>query len=140
MCCCDLSSFCHNLFGRHHNLYNNWHNFSTCVFFSVGAVYTYSATIYPISAMIYLRGTTFYIVPVLQFDAEDEEGNVSTHNSVLSIEPIKHTETWSIYSDENDEDKFIPGASGLMSSCHKNLFVQHQSLLLQQCHQGWWRN
>ena len=53
-----------------------------------------------------------YIIPVLQFDAEDEEGNVSTQ---LSVEPIKHTETyslgdehWSIYSDGGDEDRFIP--------------------------------
>ena len=31
------------------------------------------------------------------------------------------------------------GVSGLMSNCHRNLFLQHQSLLLQQCHQGWWK-
>ena len=106
----------HDLFGRHHNLYNSWNNFSTCIFFLVGAiVYTYGAMIYPISTTIYLRGTAFYIIPVLQFDAKDEEGNVSTHDSMLSIEPVKHTETysledehWSIYSDGGDEDKFIP--------------------------------
>ena len=116
MCCCDLSSFCHNLFGRHCDLYNNWHNFSTCIFFSVGTiVYPYSTAIYPVSTTIYLIGTVLYIIPVLQFDAEDKEGNVSTHDSMLSIEPVKHTETyslrdehWSIYSDGGDEDKFIP--------------------------------
>ena len=65
--------------------------------------------------MIYLIGTALYIIPVLQFDAEYKEGNVSTHDSVLSIEPIEHTETyslrdehWSIYSDGGGEDKFIP--------------------------------
>ena len=65
--------------------------------------------------MIYLIGSTLYIIPVLQFDAKDEEGNVSTHDSMLSVESIKHTETyslgdehWSIYSNGGDEDKFIP--------------------------------
>ena len=48
-------------------------------FLSVGTViYTYGAVIYPISAVIYLIGTALYIIPVLQFTAEDEEGNVST--------------------------------------------------------------
>ena len=109
-CVChhNLSSFCHDLFSRHHNLYNSQHNFSTCIFFSVGAI------VYMHGAMIYLV-SMLYIVPVLQFNAKDEEGNVSTHDSVLSIEPIKHTENyslwdkhWSIYSDGGDEDKFIP--------------------------------
>ena len=139
MCHHDLSGFPNNLFGRCHDLYNNRHNFSTCIFFLVGTiVYLYGTAIYLVSAAIYLIGTTLYIIPVLQFNAKDEEGNVSTHDSILSVEPIKHTETyslrnehWSIYSYGDDEDKFIPGMSGLMSNCHKNLFLQHQSLLLQ---------
>ena len=65
--------------------------------------------------MIYLIGTTLYIIFVLQFDAKDQEGNISTHDSVLPVEPVKHTETysledkhWSIYSDGQGEDKFVP--------------------------------
>ena len=64
--------------------------------------------------MIYLIGTALYII-ALQFHAEDQEGNVSTHDSVLPVEPVKHTETyslqdehWSINSDGGDEDKFVP--------------------------------
>ena len=75
----------------------------------------YSAILYLCSAMIYLIGAMLYIILVLQFDAEDQEGNVSTHDSVLPVEPVKHTETyspedehWSIYSDGGDVDKFIP--------------------------------
>ena len=82
----------------------------------VGAVvYTYGTTIDLVSTTIYLIGAALYIIPVLQFDAKDKEGNVSTNNSMLSIEPVKHTETyslgdehWSIYNDGGDEDKFIP--------------------------------
>ena len=85
-------------------------------FLSVGAViYTYGTAIYLISAVIYLIGDMLYIIPVLQFDAKDEEGNISTHDSMLSVEPVKHTETysledehWSIYSDGGDEDRFMP--------------------------------
>ena len=64
--------------------------------------------------MIYLINAKLYIILVLQFNAEDQEGNVSTHDSVLPVEPVKHTETysledehWSIYSDGGDEDKFV---------------------------------
>ena len=56
-----------------------------------------------------------YIILVLQFNAEDQEENISTHDSVLPVEPVKHTETysledehWSIYSNGGDEDKFVP--------------------------------
>ena len=118
---CNLSVWCHNLsrvhhdlFGRHCNLFSS-HEVQYMYFLLVGTViYTYSATIYLISTMIYLIGAVLYIIPVLQFDAEDEEGNVSTHDSMLSVEPVKHTETyslgdehWSIYSDGSDEDRFI---------------------------------
>ena len=66
-------------------------------FLLVGAIiYAYGTAIYPISTVIYLIGTKLYIIPVLQFDAKDEEGNVSTHDSVLSVELIKHTETYSL--------------------------------------------
>ena len=65
--------------------------------------------------MICLIGTTIYIVLVLQFDAEDQDGNVSTQDSILPVEPTKHTETysledehWSIYYDGGGEEKFIP--------------------------------
>ena len=71
----------------------------------------YSTVIYLFSTVIYLISTTFYIILVLQFDAEDQEGNVSTHDSILPVEPLKHTETysledehWSIYSDGGDEE------------------------------------
>ena len=55
-----------------------------------------------------------YIILVLRFDAEDQEGNISTHDSVLPVEPVKHTGTyfpedehWSICSDGGNVDKFI---------------------------------
>ena len=112
---CDLSGVHHKLFGRCCDLFKSL-KVQYMYFPLVGAIiYTYSAMIYLISAMIYLIGTTLYIIPVLQFDAKDEEGNVSTHNSMLSVEPIKPTETysledehWSIYRDGGDEDRFIP--------------------------------
>ena len=97
-------------------------------FLLVGAIiYTYSTAIYLTSAMIYLIGNALYIIPVLQFDAEDEEGNISTHDSVLSVEPVKHTETysledeqWSIYSNGVMKTGSSPGMSGLMFSCYRN--------------------
>ena len=78
-------------------------------------IYTYGAILYPIPTIIYLIGAMLYIILVLQFDAEDQDGNVSCHDSILAVEPVKHTETyslddehWSIYSDGGDEDKFVP--------------------------------
>ena len=65
--------------------------------------------------MIYLISTILYTIFILQFDAEDHKENISTHDSVLLVEPVKHTETyspeeehWSIYSDGGDEDRFVP--------------------------------
>ena len=136
MCHHDLSGFQHNLFSRCHDLYNNWHNFSTCIFFWVGTVvYTYSATIYLVSAAIYLIGATLYIIPVLQFDAEDEEGNVSTHDSVLSIEPIKHTETYSLGMNNGSstvmevmKTSSSPGAGNRTCSICSRVLASTQSL------------
>ena len=56
----------------------------------------YSAILYLLAAMICLISTAIYSVLVLQFDAEDQDGNVLTHDSVLPVEPFKHTEIYSL--------------------------------------------
>ena len=75
----------------------------------------YDSILYLLSTVICLIGAVIYIVLVLQFDVADQDGNVSPHDSILPVEPVKQTETYSledehrsITSDGGDEDKFVP--------------------------------
>ena len=71
-------------------------NFKNLFSFWWVPLFIHMAPFFIISTVIYLIGATIYIALVLQFNPEEQEGNVSTHDSVLPVEPVKHTKTYSL--------------------------------------------